>query len=337
MRIALLRADVERHAVGLEAELHRVLEHVHRHRGLAAEFARQRPFGADAVRQDAAEHARARRGAGDLLDLGLAIDREQAHAERIGARDVAFLLDRVAERDAIGAGTRGERHLDLRHGGRVEARAERGEQRQHLGRGIGLHGVEHARVGQSLGEGLIVLAHDVEVDDKTRPVVGIAAQEVADARGHGALLTRLSGRVKRPQLTFGRRLRATRRCCLGLERGEPFRTAGKDEKPLGAGPCGSARPRSPLRRCFKPRPARRARCAGFASGCRSSSERSRSFLRRLSGLLSGYLPTGTWPQARASLGDARHRDNACHNQALFAPGAKNFLLTRDRGRVTRAW
>src|ERR1044072_8489504 len=58
MRIALLRADVERHAVGLEAALHGMLEHVDRHGGLAAEFARQRPLGADAVRQDAAENAR---------------------------------------------------------------------------------------------------------------------------------------------------------------------------------------------------------------------------------------------------------------------------------------
>jgi len=184
MRIALLRADVERDAIGLEAELHRVLEHVHGHRRLAAELARQRPFGAHAVRQDAAEHARAGRATRDLVDLRLAIDREQAHAERIGARDVALLLDRVAERDAVRAGTRRERHLDLRHRRRVEARAERGEQRQHLRRRVGLHGVEHARVGQGLREGLIVLADDVEVDDETRPVVGVAAQEVADARGH---------------------------------------------------------------------------------------------------------------------------------------------------------
>jgi hypothetical protein len=42
------------------------------------------------------------RGAGDLLDLGLAIDREQPHAEREGARDVALLLDRVAVGDALG-------------------------------------------------------------------------------------------------------------------------------------------------------------------------------------------------------------------------------------------
>ena len=42
------------------------------------------------------------RRAGDLLDLGLAVDREEAHAERVGARDVALLLDRVAEGDAVG-------------------------------------------------------------------------------------------------------------------------------------------------------------------------------------------------------------------------------------------
>ena len=77
--------------------------------------------------------------------------------------------------------------------------------------------------------------------------------------------------------------------------------------------------RSPLRRCFKPRPPLSAGCAGFASGCRlSGSELKRPMLSplgleslgfesrphsgRLSGLLSGCPPTGTRPQARAKLG-----------------------------------
>ena len=55
-RVALLRADVERHPVGLEPEPVGVLEHVDRHLGHAAELPRQRPFGAGAVAQDAAEH-----------------------------------------------------------------------------------------------------------------------------------------------------------------------------------------------------------------------------------------------------------------------------------------
>ena len=83
-----------------------VLQHVRGHRGLAAELARQRPLRPDAVGEDAAEHLGAGRRAGDLLDLGLAVDREEAHAERIGARDVALLLDGVAVGDAVGRGSR---------------------------------------------------------------------------------------------------------------------------------------------------------------------------------------------------------------------------------------
>ena len=128
---------------------------------------------------------RAGRGAGDLLDLGLAVDREQANAEREGARDVALLLDRVAEGDAVGRGAGREHHLDLGDRGGVEAGAERGEQRQHLRRRVRLHGVEHARVGQRLGEGLVVVAHDVEIDDEAGAVVAAVAEEFADARSHG--------------------------------------------------------------------------------------------------------------------------------------------------------
>ena len=264
-----------------------MLQHVDRHGGLAAELARERPFGADAVGQDAAEHARAGRRARDLLDLGGAVDRVEAHAERIGARDVTLLLDRVAERDAVRRRAGRERHLDLRHGRRVEARAERGEQRQHLRRRIGLHGVEHARVGQRLGEGLVVVAHDVEVDDETRPVVGVAAQKVADARGHGRSPHKAKGRHA-VRIAFRRRLRAarrqrvrrlrsparwrrgrgagrsTRRCCLGLERENPSARPARMDKPLGCRPLEGRRDhRSPLRRCFKPRPSRRARLSRF--------------------------------------------------------------------------
>src|SRR5580698_11233188 len=62
-------------------------------------------------------------------------------------------------------------------------------------------------------------------------------------------------------------------CCLGLEREDPFRTAGKMDKPLRCWLLDSQRDqKSPLRRCFKPRPPLSAGCAGFASGCRSRSE-----------------------------------------------------------------
>ena len=162
-----------------------MLEHVDRHGRLAAELARQRPFRPDAVGEDAAEHAAAGRGAGDLLDLGLAIDRVKAHAERVGARDVALLLDGVAEGDAVRCGAGREHHLDLGDRGGVEAGAQPREQRQHFRRRVGLHGVEYARVGQRLGEVEVVLADDVEIDDEARPVVLTVTQKIADARGHG--------------------------------------------------------------------------------------------------------------------------------------------------------
>ena len=94
--------------------------------------------------------------------------------------------------DAIRRRAGRERHLDLGDRGGVEAGAEAGEQRQHFRRRVGLHGVEYARVGQRLGEAEIVFADDVEVDDEAWPVVVAIAQKIADARGHGALLTRFN-------------------------------------------------------------------------------------------------------------------------------------------------
>src|ERR1043166_9910664 len=108
MLVALLGADMERDADRIETGLERVLQHLDRHGRLAAELARQRPFGADTIRQDAAEHLRAWGRADDLVHFGLAIDREQANAEIEATLDVAVPLDRVAVGDAIRRGARSE-------------------------------------------------------------------------------------------------------------------------------------------------------------------------------------------------------------------------------------
>jgi hypothetical protein len=185
----LLRADVKRHAAGFEPQPLRVVEHVDRHLRIAAELARQRPFGASAAEQEAAEDLGARSGAADLLHLGFAVDREQPNAERVGTRDVPFLLDRVAEGDAVGRGAGRQHQLDLSDRGGVEAGAKRGQQRQQLRCRVGLHRIEHAAVRQRLGKGPIVLAHEIEIDDQARAVVtaivAAVAQEFADALGHG--------------------------------------------------------------------------------------------------------------------------------------------------------
>ena len=131
----------------------------------------------------------------DLLDLGLAIDRIEAHAKLEGANDVALLLDRVAEGDALRRRAGIQRKLDLDHGRRVEARAELGQELEHLRLRVRLHGVEHTRVGERTGKLGIVVAHDLEVDDHARAVLTSVAQEFTDALSHGALPTKGSMEV----------------------------------------------------------------------------------------------------------------------------------------------
>ena len=241
MRIALLRPDVEGDAVGFEAEAMGVLQHVGRHGGLAAEFARQRPFRPDAVGEDAAKDAGAGRSAGDLLHLGDAVDGVKAHAERIGARHVALLLDGVAEGDAVCRGAGREHHLDLGERGGVEARTQRGEEREHLGRRIGLDGIEHLRVRQRLGEAQIVFTHHVEIDDEAGAVLGPLTEELADARGHWRsphgckAANRPVVRVVNslPGARWGRtgeRGLLTRCAALDWNGELPLRTAGNDEQ-----------------------------------------------------------------------------------------------------------
>src|SRR5262249_25273295 len=125
-----------------------------------------------------------------------------------------------------------EHHLDLGDRGGVEARPERGEEREHLGRRVGLHGVEHLRIRQRLGEGQIVFTHDVEIDDEAGAVLGPLTQELADARGHWRsppgwqAADRLVMRAVTswPGARWGRTGRTWALdplCCLGLEWGDP--------------------------------------------------------------------------------------------------------------------
>src|SRR3954469_21968494 len=109
------------------------------------------------------------------------------------------------------------------------------------------------------------------------------------------------------------------------------------DKPLRCRPLEGRRDhRSPLRRCFQPRPPWRTGCAGFASGCRSSSEEE-TFLRRLAGLLSRYLPTDTWPQARANLGNRHIGRFAVINKRFLARGLDfaEKIARKRRGKESR--
>jgi hypothetical protein len=188
---------MERHAMRDEAQLVCVDEHIDGHLRNAAELARQRPFGAFAVGQDAAEHASARCSTGDLLDFLVAVDGKQRHAERVGAGDVAFFLDGVAIGHTVGSRAGLQRHLDFGDGRAIEVGTQAGQQPQDFRRRIGLHRIEDAAVGQRLAEGLEIVANHVEVNDQARG----SGRRVRGNRGcvqssSGAPFPALSGHIR---------------------------------------------------------------------------------------------------------------------------------------------
>src|SRR5437764_4345513 len=78
--------------------------------------------------------------------------------------------------------------------------------------------------------------------------------------------------------------------------------------------------RSPLRRCFKPRPLRRAECAGFASSCRSDV------------LKSSHSPGG-WPAScpatyRSTHGH-RHVRNWARIEIIYLTRESTLLIVQE--------
>ena len=61
------------------------------------------------------------------------------------------------------------------------------------GAGIGLDRVEDAAVRQRARESVVVLAHDVEVDDEAGAFGSSVAKKVADTVGHSRALPKRSG------------------------------------------------------------------------------------------------------------------------------------------------
>jgi hypothetical protein len=183
-QVALLRPHVERQPHvepglgGGQAEAQRVV-------GAAPELARQRPVGPDAVGAQPHGHDRTGRGARDLVELGSAIDGVQPHAQLVGARDVTFLLHRVAVRDPPGFDAAREARVDLRGARDVEPGAEAGEQPEDGRSGVRLDGVEQVDPGERRRQLVVALGHHGEVDDQARGIGAVRGEELRDPRGDG--------------------------------------------------------------------------------------------------------------------------------------------------------
>ncbi len=170
-----------------KAKAMRELQHARRHFRHAAELARKRPFRTFAIAENAAEHLRTRCNARDLLDLGFAIHGKQTHTTLESAGNIPLLLDRVAEGDAISRGTRREHHFDLADRSRVKARAELRQELKDFRCRIGLHRIEHTRIRQRAGKRIVIVADDINVDDKARTFVAAGPEEFTNAISHGSI------------------------------------------------------------------------------------------------------------------------------------------------------
>ena len=133
--------------------------------------------------------------------------------------------------------------MRLRQRSHVEAAAEPGQELEDFRRRIGLDGIEHFGVRQRLGEVLIVLADDIEVDDKAGSAVETLLQEFADTRGHSHHSPNPTGGVAaKVNLLRRARFPECEAPCVAViaalvrMREIPFRTAGKDGQALSVSP-----------------------------------------------------------------------------------------------------
>ena len=112
-----------------------------------------------------------------------------------GFGDLALFLDGVAVGDAVRRGAGGEDLMGLGQRGDIEVAAEIGQELEDFRRRIGLHRVEHLGVRQHFGEVLVVLPHDVEIDDEAGSVIGTMLEKFADTCGHATQLPDPAGGV----------------------------------------------------------------------------------------------------------------------------------------------
>ncbi|MNQ88893.1 hypothetical protein D3C85_1041800 [compost metagenome] len=164
---------MEGHAVGHQAQVAGEDQQVHGHVGLAAELARQRPVGGGrAFGEDAHVDLGARRGLGDVAQVGFRVGGVHAHALLVEVADVPGFLDRVAVADALRADAAAQHPIQLVDRGDVEVRALVLEQLDDLDRRVGLDRVV------DLGE----------LETGTQVIVGLADGRGIDHHERGFVL-----------------------------------------------------------------------------------------------------------------------------------------------------
>ncbi len=179
LRVTLLRADVEGHAdpaAGAGSLAHQADRLV----GRAAELARKRPVRAHAGRHDPHVDRAAGSLAEHLVELGFAVDGEDADAAVVRVADVGLFLDRVAVRQPAGRDPARQAQGDLARARDVERGAVSGEYPEHLRRRIRLDRVEHGGGREGGGQPAVLMSDEVEVEhQERRRQLRVCGEEIA--------------------------------------------------------------------------------------------------------------------------------------------------------------
>ncbi len=163
---------MEGNAVRFQAQLAGKNQQIHGHVGLAAELARQRPVGRGrAFGKDAYIDLRARRGLGDVAQVGFGVGGEHAHALLEEVADIPGFLDGVAVADALRTDAAGHDLVQLVDRGDVEARALVTQQVDDFHRWVGLDGVVHLGELETGAQVVVGLADGFGIDHHERGFV----------------------------------------------------------------------------------------------------------------------------------------------------------------------
>ena len=175
---------MERNAVGVETGVAGLAQQLDRHLRGAAEFARQRPFGAVAGDEDPAEDARAGGGASQFFEFVSAVEGKQPHSRLIGPGDILFLLDRVAERQPVGGDRVAEAELDFAAARDIETGALAVEHADDLGGRVRLDRIINPSERQIMPQLLIGFDDHIEVDDEARGLGSLFGKKTGDPLAH---------------------------------------------------------------------------------------------------------------------------------------------------------
>lgn len=177
----LIRRDAQRLATDVEADAHgpqsrtfRREEQRQRVLRARAELRIEIDERAAVVHGDAHEHRGARHRLRDLADLAHVVERHAPHAILRRRAQAARVLHGIRVDHAVARDALARERLDLPRRRHVEVRTERRETAQNGRRGIRLHRVVDARVGQMRAEEPVVLLHLRRAHDEKRCLVTAA-------------------------------------------------------------------------------------------------------------------------------------------------------------------